>query len=162
MKKLKILVASIVLTATSVVFAGQEISGNHLLLKDTTVGVSGLWNWITVSDNLNIGTEIVPARGTSPLFAKEDGSIFAEAYMKIGPEPEWTQEKADAGLLKYPVANIQVHFKSDECVKDSSCGVDFAKLGIKYIRVTQKSSGSMRLAILKVLYLIWETFLSLI
>ena len=77
MKNLKVLVASIVLTAASVAFAGQEISGNHLLLKDTTVGVSGLWNWITVSDTFNIGTEIVPARGTSPLFAKDDGSIFA-------------------------------------------------------------------------------------
>ena len=151
MKNLKVLVASMALMATSAVFAGQEISGKQLLLKDSTVGVSGLWNWITVSDNLDIGTEIVPARGTSPLFAKEDGSILAEAYMKIGPEPEWTQEKADAGLLKYPVANIQVHFKSDECVKDSSCGVDFAKLGIKYIRVTQKSSGPMRLAILNTL-----------
>ena len=151
MKNLKVLVASMALMATSAVFAGQEISGKQLLLKDSTVGVSGLWNWVTASDNLNIGTEIVPARGTSPLFAKEDGSILAEAYMKIGPEPEWTQEKADAGLLKYPVANIQVHFKSDECVKDSSCGVDFAKLGIKYIRVTQKSSGPMRLAILNTL-----------
>ena len=151
MKNLKVLVASMALMATSAVFAGQEISGKQLLLKDSTVGVSGLWNWITVSDNLDIGTEIVPARGTSPLFAKEDGSILAEAYMKIGPEPEWTQEKADAGLLKYPVANIQVHFKSDECVKDSSCGVNFEELGIKYIRVTQKSSGPMRLAILNTL-----------
>ena len=135
----------------SAVFAGQEISGKQLQLKDSTVGVSGLWNWIMVSDTLDIGTEVVPARGTSPLFAKEDGSIFAEANMEVGPQPEWTQEKADAGLLKYPVANIQVHFKSDECVQDSSCGVDFAKLGIKYIRVTQKSSGPMRLAILNTL-----------
>ena len=151
MKNLKVLVASMALMATSAVFAGQEISGKQLLLKDSTVGVSGLWNWITVSDNLDIGTEIVPARGTSPLFAKEDGSILAEANMEIGPEPEWTPEAAAAGTLKYPVANIQVHFKSDECVKDSSCGVNFEELGIKYIRVTQKSSGPMRLAILNTL-----------
>ena len=148
MKNLKILVASIVLTATSVVFAGQEISGNHLLLKDTTVGVSGLWNWITVSDTFNIGTEIVPARGTSPLFAKDDGSIFAEAYMEIGPEPMWTPQAADSGLLKYPQAHIEMKFKKDECVQDSSCGVNLSALGIKYVRITSKVSGPIRMSVL--------------
>ena len=95
MRNLKGFFLSMVLAATSVVFAGQETSGKQLMLKDSTVGVSGLWNWIAFSDTLNIGTEIVPACGTSPLFAKEDGSIFAEATMKIGPEPEWTPEAAD-------------------------------------------------------------------
>ncbi len=137
-----------VLAATSVVFAGQEISGNHLLLKDTTVGVSGLWNWIAFSDTLNIGTEIVPARGTSPLFAKEDGSIFAEAYMKIGPEPEWTQQAADSGLLKYPSAYIEMKFKKDECVQDNSCAVNFKELGIKYVRIKSKVSGRIRMSVL--------------
>jgi len=151
MKNLKVLVASIVLTAASVAFAGQEISGNHLLLKDTTVGVSGLWNWITVSDTFNIGTEMIPARGTSPLFASGDGSIFAEAHMTIGPEPEWTPEAAAAGTLKYPFANIQVLFKSDNCNEDNSCGVNFNALGIKYIRITHKSSGPIRMAILNTL-----------
>ena len=146
MKKLKILVASIVLTATSVIFAGQEISGNHLLLKDTTVGVSGLWNWITVSDTFNIGTEIVPARGTSPLFAKEDGSIFAEATMKIGPEPVWTPEAADT--LKYPSASIEVRFKKEGCVQGNSCGVNFKELGIKYVRIKSKVSGRIRMSVL--------------
>ena len=151
MKNLKVLVASIVLTAASVAFAGQEISGNHLLLKDTTVGVSGLWNWITVSDTFNIGTEMIPDRGTSPLFASGDGSIFAEAHMTIGPEPEWTPEAAAAGTLKYPFANIQVLFKSDNCKEDNSCGVNFDALGIKYIRITHKSSGPIRMAILNTL-----------
>ena len=151
MKNLKVLVASTVLAAASAVFAGQEISGNHLLLKDTTVGVSGLWNWITVSDTFNIGTEIVPDRGTSPLFASGDGSIFAEAHMTIGPEPEWTPEAAAAGTLKYPFANIQVLFKSDNCKEDNSCGVNFDALGIKYIRITHKSSGPIRMAILNTL-----------
>ena len=151
MKNLKVLVASIVLTAASVAFAGQEISGNHLLLKDTTVGVSGLWNWITVSDTFNIGTEMIPDRGTSPLFASGDGSIFAEAHMAIGPEPEWTPEAAAAGTLKYPFANIQVLFKSDNCNEDNSCGVNFNALGIKYIRITHKSSGPIRMAILNTL-----------
>ena len=148
MKNLKVLVASIVLTAASVAFAGQEISGNHLLLKDTTVGVSGLWNWITVSDTFNIGTEIVPARGTSPLFAKDDGSIFAEAYMEIGPEPMWTPQAADSGLLKYPQAHIEMKFKKDECVQDSSCGVNLSALGIKYVRITSKVSGPIRMSVL--------------
>ena len=148
MKNLKVLVASIVLTAASVAFAGQEISGNHLLLKDTTVGVSGLWNWITVSDTFNIGTEMIPARGTSPLFAKDDGSIFAEAYMEIGPEPMWTPQAADSGLLKYPQAHIEMKFKKDECVQDSSCGVNLSALGIKYVRITSKVSGPIRMSVL--------------
>ena len=101
---------SVALAATSVAFAGQEIDGTQMSLKDSTVGVSGLWNWIMTSDTLGIGTEVVPANGTSPLFAKEDGSIFAEAYMEIGPEPMWSYEADTAGLLKYPFANIQVLF----------------------------------------------------
>ena len=148
MNNLKVLVASIVLTAASVAFAGQEISGNHLLLKDTTIGVSGLWNWITVSDTFNIGTEMIPDRGTSPLFAKDDGSIFAEAYMEIGPEPMWTPQAADSGLLKYPQAHIEMKFKKDECVQDSSCGVNLSALGIKYVRITSKVSGPIRMSVL--------------
>ncbi len=118
------------------------------MLKDTTVGVSGLWNWITFSDTLGIGTEIVPPPGTSPLFAKEDGSIFAEASMKIGPEPMWTQQAADSGLLKYPQAYIEVKFKKDECVQDSSCAVNFTELGIQYIRIKTKVSGPIRMSVL--------------
>ena len=146
MKNLKILVASIVLTATSAVFAGQEISGKQLMLKDPTVGVSGLWNWIAAKDNFDIGTEMVPDSGTSPLFAKEDGSIFAEAAMKIGPEPEWTPETA--GTLKYPFAYIEMRFKKDECVQNSSCGVNLAALGIKYIHIRSKVSGPIRMSVL--------------
>ena len=148
MKNLKILVASMVLTATSVVFAGQETSGKQLMLKDPTVGVSGLWNWIAAKDNFDIGTEMVPDSGTSPLFAKEDGSIFAEAAMKIGPEPEWTQEAADAGTLKYPFAYIEMKFKKDECVQNYSCGVNLAALGIKYIHIRAKVSGPIRMSVL--------------
>ncbi|MBO7552051.1 MAG: hypothetical protein J6T62_11090 [Fibrobacter sp.] len=146
MKNLKILVASMVLTATSAVFAGQEISGKQLMLKDSTVGVSGLWNWIAANDKLDIGTEMVPDSGTSPLFAKEDGSIFAEATMKIGPEPEWTPEAADT--LKYPFAYIEMRFKKDECVQNSSCGVNLAALGIKYIHIRSKVSGPIRMSVL--------------
>ena len=146
MKNLKILIALMVLTATSAVFAGQEISGKQLMLKDSTVGVSGLWNWIAANDKLDIGTEMVPDSGTSPLFAKEDGSIFAEATMKIGPEPEWTPEAADT--LKYPFAYIEMRFKKDECVQNSSCGVNLAALGIKYIHITSKVSGPIRMSVL--------------
>ena len=146
MKSLKILVASMVLTATSAVFAGQETSGKQLMLKDPTVGVSGLWNWIAANDNLDIGTEMVPDSGTSPLFAKEDGSIFAEATMKVGPEPEWTPEAADT--LKYPFAYIEMKFKKEGCVQDNSCGVDFSALGIKYIRIRAKVSGPIRMYVL--------------
>lgn len=78
----------------------------------------------------------------------EDGSIIARASMEIGPEPEWTQEKADAGLLKYPSAGIAVSFKADDCKKTKTCGVDFSALGIKYVRVSAKASGPIRFAVL--------------
>ena len=41
-------------------------------------------------------------------------------------------------------------FKSEECKATKTCGVDFTELGIKYIRVTSKSSGPIRMAILNV------------
>ena len=122
--------------------------GEQQEFGDTTVSVSGLWNWGAYHDKLGIGTEMLPDSGSSPIFKMEDGSYIAHASMKIGPEPEWTEEKAKAGLLKYPSAGIAVSFKKDECKKDKSCGVNFKTLGVKYIRVTAKSSGPIRMAIL--------------
>ena len=115
---------------------------------DTTVAVTGLWNWGAYHDKLGIGTKMLPDSGSSPLFKMDDGSIIAHASMEIGPEPEWTEEKAKAGLLKYPSAGIAVTFKRDACKTDNSCGVDFKALGVKYIRVNAKSSGPIRMAIL--------------
>ena len=122
--------------------------GEQQEFGDTTVSVSGLWNWGAYHDKLGIGTEMLPDSGSSPIFKMGDGSYIAHASMKIGPEPEWTEEKAKAGLLKYPSAGIAVSFKKDECKKDKSCGVNFKTLGVKYIRVTAKSSGPIRMAIL--------------
>lgn len=126
----------------------KEGDGEHMAFGDTTVGVSGLWNWGAYHDKLGIGTKMVPDSGDSPLYKMEDGSIIARASMEIGPEPEWTQEKADAGLLKYPSAGIAVSFKADDCKKTKTCGVDFSALGIKYVRVSAKASGPIRFAVL--------------
>ena len=121
----------------------SEIGGTQMQPKDTTVGLSGFWNWGAYHDKLGIGTKMVPDSGSSPLFLKEDGQIYAEASMEIGPEPEWTKEKADAGLLKYPSAGIAMSFLADD-----KKGVNFNTLGIKAVRVTMKSSGPIRMAIL--------------
>ena len=122
--------------------------GEHLEFGDTTVAVSGLWNWGAYHDKLGIGTKMVPDSGASPLYRLDDGSIVARASMEIGPEPEWTEAAAKAGTLKYPSAGIAVSFKKDDCKNDGSCGVDFKALGIQYIRVTAKTSGPIRMAIL--------------
>lgn len=122
--------------------------GEQQAFGDTTVSVSGLWNWGAYHDKLGIGTKMLPDSGSSPIFKMADGSYIVHASMEIGPEPEWTEEKAKAGLLKYPSAGIAVTFKKDECKKDNSCGVDFKALGIKYIRVNAKTSGPIRMAIL--------------
>ena len=126
----------------------SEIGGIQQEHGDQTVGITGLWNWGAYHDRYDIGTVMVPDSGTSPLFKKEDGSIYAEASMEIGPEPKWTAEAAAAGTLKYPSAGIAVSFKSEECKTTKTCGVDFTALGIKYIRVTAKTSGPIRMAIL--------------
>lgn len=126
----------------------SQADGQHMAFGDTTVGVSGLWNWGAYHDKLGIGTVMSPDSGDSPLYRKADGKIYAEASMKIGPEPEWTAEAAAAGTLKYPSAGIAMTFKKTECKEDNSCGVDFETLGIKYIRVTAKTSGPIRMAIL--------------
>ena len=126
----------------------SEGEGTHLEFGDTTVAVSGLWNWGAYHDKLGIGTKMVPDSGDSPLYKLDDGTVIARASMEIGPEPEWTAEAAAAGTLKYPSAGIAVSFKKDECKTDNSCGVDFSALGIQYIRVTAKSTGPIRMAIL--------------
>ena len=126
----------------------SEGEGTHLEFGDTTVSVSGLWNWGAYHDKLGIGTKMVPDSGASPLYRLDDGSIVARASMEIGPEPEWTEAAAKAGTLKYPSAGIAVSFKKDDCKKDKSCGVNFKTLGIQYIRVTAKTSGPIRMAIL--------------
>ncbi|MCQ2091771.1 MAG: glycosyl hydrolase family 8 [Fibrobacter sp.] len=108
---------------------------------DTTVGVSGFWNWGAYHDKYNIGTKMTPDSGASPLYF-HDGSIYAEAVMEIGPEPTWTQEAADAGTLKYPTAGIAMSFNKAET------GVDLGALGVKALRITTKSEGPIRVAIL--------------
>ncbi|WP_405340372.1 glycosyl hydrolase family 8 [Fibrobacter sp.] len=133
----------------------SQIGGVQQAHGDTAVGISGLWNWGGYHDKLGIGTVMVPDSGTSPLYKKDDGYIYAEASMEIGPEPEWTKEKYDVCQsnpaqceLKYPSAGIAVSFKKDECKQTKTCGVDLTALGIKYLRVTLKSSGPIRMAVL--------------
>ena len=125
-----------------------KIEGEQQAHGDTTVSLSGLWNWGAYHDKLGIGTKMVPDSGSSPLYKKQDGSFYVEASMEIGPEPEWTPEAAAAGTLKYPSAGIAVSFKKDECKQTKTCGVDFTALGIKYVRVTAKTSGPIRMAVL--------------
>ena len=121
----------------------SEIGGVQQAVKDSTVGLSGFWNWGAYHDKLGIGTKMVPDSGSSPLYLKDDGVIYAEASMEIGPEPEWTPEAAAAGTLKYPSAGIAMSFLSDD-----KKGVNFNTLGIKAVRVTMKCSGPIRMAIL--------------
>ncbi len=124
-----------------------EIEGTQMELRDTTVGVSGFWNWVVSHDKLGIGTTMSPDSGSSPLFEKADGSIVAEAAMHVGPDPEWSQEAADAGTLKYPYARVILKFKKEGCA-DAECEVDFDALGIRYLRVKQRSAGSIRISVL--------------
>ena len=117
----------------------SEIGGVQQALKDSTVGVSGFWNWGAYHDKLGIGTKMVPDSGSSPLYRKDDGSIYAEASMEIGPEPEYVA----GATLKYPSAGIAMSFLSND-----KKGVNFNTLGIKSVRVTMKCSGPIRMAVL--------------
>ena len=122
----------------------SKIGGVQQKMGDSTVSVSGLWNWGAYHDKLGIGTKMVPDSGSSPLFKKDDGSIYAEASMEIGPEPKYVA----GATLKYPSAGIAVSFKSDACKQTKTCGVDLSALGVKYVRVTAKTSGPIRMAVL--------------
>ena len=120
----------------------SNVNGKQMEMKDTTVGVSGFWHWGAYHDKYGIGTEMKPDSGTSPLVLR-GGKIYAEASMKIGPEPEWTQEAADAGTLKYPSAGIAMSF-----LPDSKQGVDLQALGVAKLRIDIKASGPIRMAVL--------------
>lgn len=117
-----------------------DIEGKQLTKGDTSVGISGYWNWGAYHDKWeNTGTVMSPDSGTSPLFIK-DGIVVATASMSIGPEPKYNSEDAKAG--HYPSAGIAMSFlKSEEAV-------DFTKYNIQSIRLTYKSSGPMRMAVL--------------
>lgn len=119
----------------------SDIDGEQMAKGDTSVGVSGFWNWGAYHDKYNIGTVMVPDSGESPLYRK-GGVIYAEASMEIGPEPEWTQEAADAGTLKYPSAGIAMSFLKSEA------GVNLTTLGITKVRVNAKVQGPIRVALL--------------
>ncbi len=120
----------------------SEVDGVQQAKRDSTVGVSGFWNWGAYHDKLGIGTVMSPDSGTSPLF-KRGCEITADASMEIGPEPEWTAEAAAAGTLKYPSAGIAMSFLSDD-----TKGVDLTKFNVKSVRVTMKASGPIRMATL--------------
>ena len=124
-----------------------EIEGTRMELRDTTVGVSGFWNWVVSHDKFGIGTEMAPDSGASPLFLKEDGRLVAEAAMRVPADPEWTQAAADAGTLKYPYARVIMKFKREGCA-GRECEVDFDALGIRYLRVKQRATGSIRISVL--------------
>lgn len=118
--------------------------GVQMAVDDTTVGVSGFWNWGAYHDKYNIGTEMSPDSGSSPLFYKADlDQVVAWASMTLGNEPEWTQAAADAGTLKYPSAGIAMSF-----LPNSKKSVDLNALGVKSVRVTAKVVGEIRMAVL--------------
>ena len=119
----------------------SDIDGEQMKKGDTTVGVSGFWNWGAYHDKYNIGTKMVPDSGASPLFRKS-GVIYAEASMEIGPEPEWTAEAAAAGTLKYPSAGIAMSFL------ESEKGVNLKTLGISQLRINANVQGPIRVALL--------------
>ena len=120
----------------------SSAEGEQMAIKDSTVGISGFWNWGAYHDKLGIGTVMSPDSGTSPLY-KRNCEITADASMKIGPEPEWTAEAAAAGTLKYPSAGIAMSFLSND-----KKGVDLTQFNVKAVRVTMKASGPIRMATL--------------
>lgn len=115
------------------------VDGVQQTRGDTTVGVSGFWNWGAYHDKYGIGTKMSPDSGASPVYLR-DGAYFADAVMEIGPEPEWGTPEASAG--RYPSAGIAMSFNKAET------GIDLSALGIKYLRITAKTEGPVRFAIL--------------
>lgn len=124
------------------------VEGVQQARGDSTVGISGFWNWGAYHDKLGIGTKMSPDSGASPIFLR-DNAFYADAVMEIGPEPKWTEEKAKVCKdtpakceLKYPSAGIAMSFNLKET------GVDLTALGIKAVRITAKVEGPIRVALL--------------
>ena len=118
----------------------SDVEGVRMKKGDTTVGISGFWNWGAYHDKWeNTGTKMSPDSGLSPLYVMNN-ELVATATMSIGPEPEWGTPDADAG--HYPSAGIAMSFLKSEGA------VDFSALGIKSIRMTYSSKGPMRFALL--------------
>jgi len=115
-------------------------AGVQQKLDDENVGLDGFWKWGAYHDKWpSTGTTMKPNSGTSPLFYN-DGVITAEAVMEIGPEPEYGTAEANAG--HYPSAGIALSFLADES------GVDFSTLGVKAVRFSIKTQGTIRFALL--------------
>lgn len=113
--------------------------GQQMQMHDSTIGISGFWNWGAYHDDFDIGTKMVPDTG-SPLFYKADlDQIVAEVSMTLGQEPQYVEGVE----LNYPSAGVAMSFLADE-----SQGVDLAALGVKALRITAKVSGPVRLATL--------------
>ncbi len=117
------------------------VEGVQQARGDSTVGVSGFWNWGAYHDKYGIGTKMTPDSGASPVYLR-DGAFYADAVMEIGPEPKWTAEAAAAGTLKYPSAGIAMSFNLKET------GVNLTALGITAVRITAKVEGPIRVALL--------------
>ena len=123
---------------------GQQLTssdGVQVEKGDSLVGVSGFWNWGAYHDKLGIGTVMKPDSGSNPLYVI-DGVVYANASMEIGPEPEYDEALKLAGLLKYPSAGIAMSFRGDEK------GVDLTALNVASVRITVKTTGTIRFAML--------------
>lgn len=133
--------------------ATSTIPGTQQAVKDSSVGLSGFWNWGAYHDKYNVtandgkvygdkSTVMAPDSGTSPLFLN-NGVITAEAVMEIGAEPEWTKDAADNKLLRYPSAGIAMSFLADD-----KKGVNLKALGAQYLKIEVKAEGPIRMGIL--------------
>ena len=69
-----------------------EIEGTQMELRDTTVGVSGFWNWVVSHDKLGVGTTMSPDSGSSPLFEKADGTMVNLNETDVGVKLEGMKE----------------------------------------------------------------------
>ncbi|MCF0216304.1 MAG: T9SS type A sorting domain-containing protein [Fibrobacteraceae bacterium] len=114
-------------------------AGTQQKLKDSTVGLSGFWNWGAYHDKYGV-TIMRPDSGSSPLF-NNAGVITAEAEMNIAPEPDYESPEGQAG--KYPSAGIAMSFLSNE-----EQGIDLTALGAKSVRINVSTQGTIRFALL--------------
>lgn len=60
----------------------SEIDGVQQVKGDTSVGLSGFWNWAAYHDKYNIGTKMSPDSGASPLFLR-DGIKYVRINAKV-------------------------------------------------------------------------------
>lgn len=107
-----------------------------LMPENSGATVSGFEHWGSYCDKFGMGTVMYPDSGSTGIYKMADGSYQIQTELFVASEPTYEPNKQ----LNYPFAGLAVSFDKDHKYYDLS--------DLQTVRVTYKSQGLMRFAIL--------------